>query len=312
MNKNSKLLVFVIGGTLILAAAVGLLLVSETTSASAAAESWVPSSQVVSTIYTEVGETLDDINHRGRRGVPLPGTGTEKIDYLADALGITPEELQTAHENASQAALDQALSEGLITQEQYDMMVLRGFGFFGRGGMKAPGGSGGIDFDALLAGELNISVETLQDAREQAADMAIEQAIADGKLTQEQADMIAARKALQDYIDMDALLTQSLGLNMEELRAAREAGKSFSDILAEQGMTSVEFRDALEAAHQAAIQQAVQDGVITAEQAEQFQDGFRGLPLMDGFRAPHGKFGGGCSGFGFPQEAPRADTNSDI
>ena len=308
MFKGNKWILIVMSGTLVLAAAVGFLLISELTTASAA---WIPSGQIASTINTDVGPDTDGFNHRGRPGFPGRGPG-DVNDFLAQALGISSEELQAAHERAQQAALDQALADGMITQEQYDRMVLRGYDRLGgRGGSR-------IDFEVLLAAELGISVETLQAARERANQAAIEQAIADGKLTEEQAAMMRARAALQDYINPEALLAQALNMTVEQLQTAREAGKSISEILEDQGLTAVEVRDAQQVAHQAAIQQAVDDGVITPEQAEQFQNGFRGGPPMDGFRHPgcsgrrgHGGFPGEGE-FGFPQSGPKTGTNGDL
>jgi hypothetical protein len=40
--------------------------------------------------------------------------------YLADALGISLEGLEATYQEANQAAVAQALEEGLITQEQAD------------------------------------------------------------------------------------------------------------------------------------------------------------------------------------------------
>ena len=185
MLKGNKLVTIILGGTVVLAAAIGLLAISETASASASIEDLMPSNQIASSVVTEISADPDDINHRGgKRPQMLPREGAATLDLLAEALGISVEELQTAQENAQQAALDQALSEGLITQEQYDMMVLRGFS--GRGGIRVPKGESQIDMNVLLADELNISVEELQAAREEAADMAIAQAVEDGRITQEQ------------------------------------------------------------------------------------------------------------------------------
>lgn len=316
MLKGNKWIIFVISGTLVLAAAAGYLFINEVTTASAAVENLMRSDQFISTINTEVGPGTDGFNHRGRPG--FPGRGPGENDFLAEALDISSEELQDARESAQQAALDQALADGTITQEQYDMMVLRGSRVFSRGGFGARGSKGGdaIDFDALLANELGISADDLMAAREKARDLAMEQALADGVLTQEQVDMLEARKALQEYIDKDVLLAQSFGLTVEELAAARNEGKSISDILAEQGLTAVEVREAMQAAHEAAVQQAIDDGVITAEQAESFQNGFPRVPFMDGARGPGG-FGGcrdsfGEGGFGFPGQGPNADTNNDL
>ncbi len=111
---------------------------------------------------------------------------------LAEALGITTTELATAQENAQKAAIEQAVEEGLITQAQADALLARGgtYGFRGHGGFF---GSDTIDYDALLAEELNITVEKLQEARTTAYDA--NQAVADGVITQAQADAILAQSS---------------------------------------------------------------------------------------------------------------------
>jgi len=123
------------------------------------------------------------LNHGGG-----PGFMNDDIDYeplLADALGITVEELQTAYQTARDAAIDQAVEQGLITQEQADEMKVWGSG--GRGGLKGIGqGRKGttdvdaIDEQALLADALGITVEELQTARETANQAAIAQAVEKG------------------------------------------------------------------------------------------------------------------------------------
>ncbi len=307
MHKFNKLVIFAIGGALIVAAAVGMLLVGGTSAASAAAEYWVPTGQITSTIDTEIGSEIDGFNHRGRW--IKPGRVGGNVELLADALGISLEELEDALERAQLAAIDLALEEGLITQERADMMILRGLGYRGlAGGVKA------VDMDSLLAEELDISVDKLVEAREQAADAGIDQAVADGLMTQEQADMVRARAALRDYVRQDVLLPQVLGLTIDDLHEAREEGKSISDILSEQGVTAVEVREALVAAHEAAIQQAVADGVITQEQADQF---LNGAHPMVGFRMPGGpgfRQGGmqHKDGFGFPQRDAPTESSSEL
>ena len=213
----------------------------------------------------------------GRRGF-----GPE-IDYhalLAEALGITVEELEAAHEVAQAAALAQAVEEGLITQEQADQITVwggmggkRGFrGFRGRPGPLADP-KGKIDGQALLAEALGISVEELQAARETANQAAIAQAIEEGIITQEQADQMQARKDLHNYIDPQALLTEALGISVEDLQAARDEGKTLTDLLAENDLDAATVRDNLKAAHEKALAQAVEDGVITQEQADEMQTG---------------------------------------
>jgi hypothetical protein len=236
----------------------------------------------------------------------------DESEYLAEALGISVEELQAARQEASDAAIQAALDDGLITQEQADALTLRGFfgghGFKGGFGLHGSGGSvrDVIDYDALLAEALEISVEELQAAREEAQSAMLAQAVEDGYLTQEQADLILARQALQSYLDPEVLFAEALGITTEQLQDYRDDGLTLSEILAESGMTAAEARDALSAACEAAVAQAVEDGVITQEQAEQvLSNSFFGGGGFRGF-GRHGGFGPG--GFWAPDEPATPDT----
>lgn len=155
-------------------------------------------------------------------------------------------------------------------------------GFGGRGG---PRFGADIDYDALLADALGISVEELQAARAKADEAAMQLAIEKGYITEEQAELMQARKALMAYIDQEALTAQALGISVEELQTAREEGKSMPALIEELGLDETQVREAMQAAYEEAVQQAVADGVITQEQAD--------LILSEGF-GPHGfgDFGG--------------------
>jgi polyhydroxyalkanoate synthesis regulator phasin len=140
---------------------------------------------------------------------------------VADVLGITVEEYNAAVETAREQVLGEAVTEGLLTQDQADRMrerVEEGFGpgmggmFHGgpRGGMFGPGNS----FISVAADELGMTVpdlvSELQDGKtiaDVAADKEVDpqvivdafaaqhtewlnQAVADGRITQEQADQM--------------------------------------------------------------------------------------------------------------------------
>jgi hypothetical protein len=197
------------------------------------------------------------------RGQGLPGVDDE---YLAGALGITTDELDAARQEARQAALAAAVEQDLITQAQADA--------FNSGDLAFPLGrwsgwleQNGINFDTFLADALGISVEQLQEARITALNARIDQAVADGKLTEDQALLMKARFALAN---------------------------------------SQNFKDSMQSAFKAAVQQAVDDGLITQQQADlllekaaQFDmPGFGGPGLFDGMRGgprPHRGFPGDFS-----------------
>jgi hypothetical protein len=128
---------------------------------------------------------------KGFRGGFNNGTADQD---LATALGISVDKLQAAYQTATTKALQQAVSAGLITQQQADQFSARGNGRFFGGfpGLNAKG----IDYNALLAEALGITPDKLQAARQQALTTELDAAVKAGRLTQAQADLEKARSAL--------------------------------------------------------------------------------------------------------------------
>jgi hypothetical protein len=187
---------------------------------------------------------------------------------------------------------------------------------FGRHGMFGFGTS--FDYDAFIADALGVSVAELQAARQAAAESALEQAVAEGFITEEQAELMKARHALMQYIDKHELLAAALGIDVADLEAARQGGKSLADLLDELGLEAADVRDAMQAGYEDAVHQAADDGIITNVQAEEI--------LENGFTARmFGKRGGGFSqrgGFGgrdglhnqgsFPFQNPKLSGDNDL
>ena len=178
-------------------------------------------------------------------------------------------------------------------------------------GGKRDGGHGGrfgyrtdFDYDAYLAEELGVTVEDLQNARQAAHEAALEQAVAKGVISEEQADLILAGKVLRQYIDPQEILSEALGIDVADIEAAREAGEPLRDLFGE--MEPAEIKEALQSAYEDAVQQAIDDGVITESQAEQLQEkGFAGRLL--------GKRGGGFHGrSGFPFQKSEPETGGGL
>jgi polyhydroxyalkanoate synthesis regulator phasin len=153
-------------------------------------------------------------------GADWPFNFRERLHQaVADVLGITVQEYDTAVETARGQTLDEAVTEGWLTQDQADRMrerVEEGFGpgmggmFHGgpRGGMFGPGDS----FISVAAEELGMTVQDLvaelQDGKtlanvadEKSVDPQVivdafvaqhterlNEAVAEGRITQEQAD----------------------------------------------------------------------------------------------------------------------------
>ena len=241
-------------------------------------------------------------------GGPRGGLGQEAgaVDQralLADALGITEDELQAAYDAVNEGVLAQMVEEGRITQDQADRMVLwGGFGLLGGRGHRS---ADGLDAESLLAEELGVSVEELADAREEVQEAAVQQAITEGLITQEEADEMEAIQQLRSYLDQDALLAEALGVTVDELEGMREDGKALSALVDELGLDMATVRDNLEAAREAAIQKAVADGVITQDQADEILSG-QGPGMVHGRSVPFGDDGmKRFQGSGL-QPAPRA------
>jgi len=247
-----------------------------------------------------------------RRG---PG-GEDHMQFLADALGISLEDLQTAYDTARTAGIKQAVELGLITQEQADNMLVWGGGHpgFEMRGFGPGDKTSTIDQEALLADALGITVEKLQTAQETAQQAAITQAVADGTITQAQADEMLARKALQSYLDRNTLLATALGITTDELTTAYANGETLSTLMAKQGLDAATVRENLTAAREAAIAQAVTDGVITQAQADAMETdpGMMGMRGMGGHggRGGHG-MGGFEGGFGGRGGQPPADLDTN-
>jgi hypothetical protein len=177
--------------------------------------------------------------------------GEATDQYLADALGITTDQLSTAYQTATTEALKQAVADGKLTQAQADQLAARANGHIDGRWLN----DANIDFNALLAKALNISVDQLNSAQQKAFDARIDAAVTAGNMTQAQADLMKGRYALGN---------------------------------------STQFQSSMQSAFEAAVNQAVQSGVITQAQEDQILQnaadmGSRGL---DGFGGGFGGFGG--------------------
>jgi hypothetical protein len=193
--------------------------------------------------------------------------------------------------------------------------------FFGKGGPRRfPGGHPGgfgfwgeLDYDSFLADALGITVTELQDAYSAAQSAMIEEALAQGLITEEQVEQMEARRALMEYIDQEALMAEALGISVEDLQEAREADKSLATLFDELELEPEVVREAMQAAYEQAVQEAVSAGVITQDQADQILEGEGGFPMF-GDRGGRGAFGerGRFPGGEFPHPCePDTDTNED-
>jgi hypothetical protein len=193
MSNKKKRLFVIVSSVLILALGAGVVALVSTSVANAQ-----------STGFQRVGGKFSNLVHVPQFGDEnrFPGKGSENDKFLAEALGISVEELQAAKEKAAAAAMEAAIQSGEITEEQASLMearqALRGY----------------LDPEALTATALGITEEELQAAREEgkssrdlmdemaiseedfqaaiktAYEAVIQQAVEDGVIAQEQADLI--------------------------------------------------------------------------------------------------------------------------
>jgi polyhydroxyalkanoate synthesis regulator phasin len=74
---------------------------------------------------------------------------------------------------------------------------------------------------------------------------------------------------------------EALGLTPEGLFAELHAGKSMAEVAEAQGVDTETLGDALQAARVEAIQQAVEDGNLTQEQADRMLDRLENMPTQE-------------------------------
>ena len=119
MNRLTKWITLLLGSALIAAAALGAVVVVGLTNASAQVET----PKISSEIEFSAGEPGFQHWPGGTRpGGRTPGRTPEGNQFLADALGIPLEDLQEAQEAVRIEAIEIALEEGLITEEQAEQM----------------------------------------------------------------------------------------------------------------------------------------------------------------------------------------------
>ncbi len=163
------------------------------------------------TIANQVGAT----NSAGNPPPELGGEPGKQLLALADELGVPLETLQAAHIEAATTLVQSKVEAGEITQDQADEIIedLDDADHLLWRKAKKFRMDQGDEFDQYLADVLGISLDKLTVAKETVAMAALEQAVADGKLTQEQADLILARRAISGYMADAMTATRTNAIN---------------------------------------------------------------------------------------------------
>jgi polyhydroxyalkanoate synthesis regulator phasin len=161
-------------------------------------------------------------------------------------------------------------------------------------------------YQEALAEQLGVSVDDLQAAQEAARDGVIDDAVASGRITEDQAERLRnaepgqvrrgfghrIRHAVRNAIETAAGI---LGLTTDEVRQGFMDSKSLNDMAAEQGVTDLEAQ--LVAQLTADIQAKVADGSITQDQADRLLENLSER-VSDLVSHEGGKFGGRFGGPG--------------
>ena len=134
------------------------------------------------------------------------GTGED----LAEALGITAEELDAAQEEAFLSAIDTALKAEYITDSQAESLKAGNGGFRSLFRYLSENERSEFDQAAYLAEALGISGEELEAAYDAIRQARIDELIADGIITQDQADLRVAFLALRESTTFQANMKQAM------------------------------------------------------------------------------------------------------
>ena len=166
-----------------------------------------------------------------------------------------------------------------------------------------------------IAEAQGVDIADVQAAVEAARAEMIEEALAAGLITEEQAELMLSREGgfgspggrrgghgprILDRDIVSQTVADALGITVEELGAAHESGQTLTELADELGVDIADVEAAVQAAFEEALDQAVVDGLITTEQADQIRErmangeGF-GLGGPRGGRG-HGDHGGRCGG----------------
>jgi len=179
------------------------------------------------------------------------------------------------------------------------------------------------EFHEAVAGILGISVDEYDAALDQARDQVLDKAVEEGNLTQDQADRIRERAdegfgpgmmgrgmmgrgmmgrglgMMGDSEDsLIAVAADKLSMTVDELTTQLKDGKTVADLAQEKGVDLQTMFDAFLAARQETLSQAVTDGKITQEQADQMLEHMRDM-IEDHLNGEMPMYGpGGCGGHG--------------
>jgi polyhydroxyalkanoate synthesis regulator phasin len=177
------------------------------------------------------------------------------------------------------------------------------------------------------AKRLNVSPSDLHDALAAAEDAQLDQLVKDGKLTQEQADAIKARRKESGLVlgfgpggppmfmhhgfavrfELFDDIASAIGISRQQLFAQLRDGKSLADIAKAHGKSLDDVKSSVRAAVKKQLDPAVKEGKLTQAQEDDILSHVGDMIDHFGDRQPHGMHGPGPGpgmGFGFEDHGP--------
>ncbi len=181
-------------------------------------------------------------------------------------------------------------------------------------------------FLSRVAAKLGISEDTLTSAMQETSVEMLDEAVASGRLTQEQADQIKARAGEDGLLFpfggpqhgpggrsvVPEAAAQALGITQDQLMTELKDGKSLAEVAQAQGMSVEDFKAALLTQVKAQLDSLVADGTLTQEQADRVMQNTEEnidsiVNAVGGFRGGGGP-GHGAGGLGPWQGPPPNDA----
>ncbi len=152
---------------------------------------------------------------------------------------------------------------------------------------QGPGNGDPARFQQLLAQNLGISVDQLQQAETKARNQMLDEAVTAGKLTQAQADKLksqpigamfglrgaagqAVRRGIGSVVNEAAT---TIGIDQQSLSGELMQGKSIAQVAAEHNISRDTLKQGILSVEKANLQQAVGQGKLTQTQADTLLQG---------------------------------------
>ncbi len=184
-------------------------------------------------------------------------------------------------------------------------------------------------FLAKVAEKLGVSQDELQNAIDEASIETIDEAVANGQLTEEQAARLKERAADGGFMFplggmhfgreaagvLPEAAAETLGITEDQLMEELRGGQSLAEIAEAQGMSVDDLEAGLLAQVKAQLDSKVADGTLTQVQADEMFERIEGtigdIANAEGCLGGFGGHGPGPGRFGGPWSGPPSDEPSE-